>query len=317
MAAFDQVLASCPTAFYTFDTRALRERVAYLRARLPENCSLCYAVKANPFVAGEIADAVDAFEICSPGEAAICGAAGIGSEKTVISGVYKTPSFIEGLIADPDFRGILTVESATQYRLFRDLAEKYGREIRALLRLTNDSQFGINEEEIDEMIASRGKTPLVRIAGIQFFSGTQKFSVKKIAREIASLDALLVRLESEYGFRSPCLEYGPGFPVSYFEGEEFDDWDDAKDIVKTIIERNYDLDPELENLAVDIVMDSVGSMRLDNERFQYFLKKFELQAEKCLFIDDNLQNVMAARHNGMKAICFKDASQLRALLLEN
>ena len=45
--------------------------------------------------------------------------------------------------------------------------------------------------------------------------------------------------------------------------------------------------------------------------------KFELQAEKCLFIDDNLQNVMAARHNGMKAICFKDASQLRALLLEN
>ena len=31
----------------------------------------------------------------------------------------------------------------------------------------------------------------------------------------------------------------------------------------------------------------------------------------------NLQNVMAARHNGMKAICFKDASQLRALLLEN
>ena len=58
-----------------------------------------------------------------------------------------------------------------------------------------------------------------------------------------------------------------------FEGEEFDDWDDAKDIVKTIIERNYDLDPELENLAVDIVMDSVGSMRLDNGRFQYFLKK--------------------------------------------
>ena len=162
MANPDRLPADCPTAFYTFDVRVLSRRVAYLRSRLPENCSLCYAVKANPFIAGEIADRVDAFEICSPGEAAVCRALGIKSEKTVISGVYKTPSFIEGLIADADFRGVLTVESTTQYRLFCDLAEKYGRQIRVLLRLTNDSQFGINEDEIDEIVSSSEKTPLVR-----------------------------------------------------------------------------------------------------------------------------------------------------------
>ena len=159
MANPDRLPADCPTAFYTFDVRVLSRRVAYLRSRLPENCSLCYAVKANPFIAGEIADRVDAFEICSPGEAAVCRALGIKSEKTVISGVYKTPSFIEGLIADADFRGVLTVESTTQYRLFCDLAEKYGRQIRVLLRLTNDSQFGINEDEIDEIVSSSEKTP--------------------------------------------------------------------------------------------------------------------------------------------------------------
>ncbi|MBR4336002.1 MAG: alanine racemase [Clostridia bacterium] len=223
MANPDRLPADCPTAFYTFDVRVLSRRVAYLRSRLPENCSLCYAVKANPFIAGEIADRVDAFEICSPGEAAVCRALGIKSEKTVISGVYKTPSFIEGLIADADFRGVLTVESTTQYRLFCDLAEKYGRQIRVLLRLTNDSQFGINEDEIDEIVSSSEKTPLVRVVGIQFFSGTQKFSVKKIAREIGALDAFLARLEEECGFAPEVLEYGPGFPVSYFEGEDFDE----------------------------------------------------------------------------------------------
>ena len=223
MATLEKVLATCPGAFYTFDTRVLRARVDYLRSRLPDNCSLCYAVKANPFVAGEIADVADAFEICSPGEAAVCRAVGIPSEKTVISGVYKTPSFIEELIADPGFRGILTIESMTQYRLFKDLSEKYGRRIRVLPRLTNDSQFGINEEEIDKIVAERERTPLVSLAGIQFFSGTQKTSVKKIAREIAALDGLLVRLKDEYGFSSERLEYGPGFPVSYFEGEEFDE----------------------------------------------------------------------------------------------
>ena len=73
----------------------------------------------------------------------------------------------------------------------------------------------------------------------------------------------------------------------------------------------------LQAIEQRVVSGDVKMAKPDNRIFKYFLKKFELQAEKCLFIDDNLQNVMAARHNGMKAICFKDASQLRALLLEN
>ena len=213
----------CPTAFYTFDIATLKSRVAFLRSHLPENCSICYAVKANPFVVKEIADVIDAFEICSPGEAGVCRSLGIPSEKTVISGVYKTPSFIEGLVADPGFHGIFTVESLTQFRLLCDCSEKCGRKIRVLLRLTNDSQFGINEEEIVAIVSERMRLPFVDVVGIQFFSGTQKTSIKKIAREIDALDRILNRLKDEHGFVSEYLEYGPGFPVSYFEGDDFDE----------------------------------------------------------------------------------------------
>lgn len=223
MATINDVLRSCPSAFYTFDIGVLKKRIGYLASRLPDYCTLCYAVKANPFVVKEIRGDVGAFEICSPGEAAICRALGVPSEKTVISGVYKTPAFIEGLISDPDFSGTLTVESVTQYRTFCDLCAKYGRSVPVLLRLTNDSQFGINETEIDAIVRDRNDAPLVVLSGIQYFSGTQKTSPKKIAREIEGLDRLLVRLRDEYGYEPDRLEYGPGFPVSYFDSDAFDE----------------------------------------------------------------------------------------------
>ena len=79
----------------------------------------------------------------------------------------------------------------------------------------------------------------------------------------------------------------------------------------------YEHNPILQTIEKRVVSGDVKMAKPDDNIYQYFLKKFDLQAEKCLFIDDNVQNVIAARRNRMKAICFKDASQIRALLLEN
>ncbi len=208
-------------AWYEFDLRKVRERVGCLRTLLGGNTALAYALKANPFLVRGMFPLVERLEICSPGELRICDKAGVPWEKTVISGVYKTPSFIEELVESTEGR-IYTVESMTQFRLFRELSEKYHKPLSLLLRLTNDSQFGINQEEIEQIIQTREHTPFLHIRGIQFFSGTQKASLKKLKREIELLDVLLVHLEEEYGYHAQELEYGPGFPVPYF-GEAIDE----------------------------------------------------------------------------------------------
>ena len=206
------------TAFYTFDISLLKERIQYLRNQLPSSVSLCYAVKANTFLIRELTDAVERFEICSPGEAEICAFLGIPSEKMVISGVYKTPSFIEGLLVDPCFKGIFTVESLLQYELLCKAPPKE-EPISLLLRLTNDSQFGINEEDIERILANRNAFPHIHILGIQFFSGTQKTSAKKLRREIEHLDMFLQHLKESYAYEAEELEYGPGFPITYFSAD--------------------------------------------------------------------------------------------------
>jgi len=212
----------CSTAYYEFDMTRIRDRLVYLRSLLGENIALAYAVKANTFILEEMIPLVERFEICSPGESHVCDALGVPPEMTVISGVYKTPAFIEQIVSETDGR-TYTVESLTQFQLLKDLSEKYQKTLPILLRLTNDSQFGINESEIRDIIEHRNRYPFLDILGIQFFSGTQKTSLKKLARELRTLDALLQALQADYGYTGRELEYGPGFPVAYYEGEAIDE----------------------------------------------------------------------------------------------
>lgn len=209
-------------AYYEFDMNRISRRLAFLRSLLGPETALAYAVKANTFIIKDMIPWVERFEICSPGESAICDQLGVPPEKTVISGVYKTPGFIRELVKTTSGR-IYTVESMTQYQLLRQLAREFQKPVAILIRLTNDSQFGVNESELTRIIARRQEEPLLDIQGIQFFSGTQKTSLKKLARELRMLDGLLEKLALEHDYHPRELEYGPGFPVAYFREEALEE----------------------------------------------------------------------------------------------
>ena len=190
-----------PTPFYLFDGEALERRVAHLREVLPRDTALCYAVKANPFLAREVSALVERLEICSPGEYAICRQLGLEPSQYVISGVYKDPQWMEELASREDVeKMICTVESMAQYHL---------------LWLTSGNQFGLNPQEIEEILSLYREDKFLELRGIQYFSGTQKTSVKRLGRELRMLEEFLSSLQDQYG-PIPELELGPGFPVSYF-----------------------------------------------------------------------------------------------------
>ena len=106
----NEILKQNKTAFYVFDVKTLKDRVAYLRKMLPEDVAICYAIKANTFITAELENDVDRFEICSPGEAEICDLLDIPDKMMVISGVYKTPEVMENMIANGKCDRIFTVE---------------------------------------------------------------------------------------------------------------------------------------------------------------------------------------------------------------
>ena len=219
----ENILKNYETPIYVFDIDKLKQRIKFLRENLTKRLELCYAIKANTFIIKEINEDVDRFEVCSPGEYSICEESNITPKKIVISGVYKTPSVIEYMITTNKEIGRYTVESLEQLKLLDELSKKYSIKLNVLLRLTSGNQFGINEEDIEKIISNKESYINLNFVGIQYFSGTQKRTNKRLQKEIDYLDEFLERLEQKYNYVAEELEFGTGFPVHYFQGEEFDE----------------------------------------------------------------------------------------------
>lgn len=55
----------------------------------------------------------------------------------------------------------------------------------------------------------------------------------------------------------------------------------------------------------------VAVCKPDKEAYNHILKKLKAKPEECLFIDDQLKNIKAARDLGISAILFKNPEQLK------
>ena len=208
------------TPFYVFDIDVLRTRISYLKKMMPENVHLCYAMKANPFVVKEIDKEIEKYEICSYGEWNIAKKLGIDDSKMVISGVYKDELSMKDIIDNQKVGEVFTIESLNQIELLDRLTKERKIVINIILRLTSGNQFGMSEEEIIEILENRAKYEHLNIMGIQYFSGTQKKLSKRIKNELEYVDQFVESLKNNLGFVVEELEFGPGFPVVYFEAEQ-------------------------------------------------------------------------------------------------
>ena len=207
------------TPCYIFDGDILKAGVRQMKEALPHCGALCYAMKANPFLVGQINPVIDRFEVCSPGEYEICHREGIDPEKIIVSGVNKTEHSMARILELSGGKGVFTAESKQHYRILRSLCQQMGCRIRLLVRLSSGNQFGVDEQDLEEIFRLNQDCDCIEIIGVHYFSGTQK-KLKKIEKELAYLDEYADKLKKTFGLDRLELEYGPGLSVSYFAGDK-------------------------------------------------------------------------------------------------
>lgn len=216
----DTLLSNLATTFstpvYVLDEQELARSVNRIRAALPDRVELCYAMKANPFVLPCLAQHVERIEVCSPGELSIVRHVAIDRRKLVVSGINKDDRTMREAV-DGKSACTCTIESESQFEQVLHAARTAGVRIPVLLRLTSGNQFGMDASVVKDLATRFNNGRWVELRGVQYYSGTQKTSVKRLAREIEHLDAFLLELEKDCGFEAPELEYGPGLPVEYFD----------------------------------------------------------------------------------------------------
>lgn len=217
-AKLQELALSLGTPSFVFDTDILTERARWIAGTI-RPAKLCFAMKANPFLVKTLEGYVERYEVCSPGEFHICVQSGLDMEKIVLSGVNKEYEDVRYAMS----QGVrhYTAESVSQFYLVERCAEELGKQVEILLRVTSGNQFGMSEEDVLGLIRTRENYSHVEIRGLQYFTGTQKKVIKKIAAEVAYIEELIRRLEEEEGFVSRELEFGPGLGVPYFTKDDF------------------------------------------------------------------------------------------------
>lgn len=211
--ALQDIAASFATPAFIFDADEFGRRAKNVKSAIG-GASLCYSIKANPFLPACLPEEIDRVEVCSPGELAICRRVGVDPSTVVYSGVNKGSEDIAEAIEYG--AELLTAESLRQLGLINAAALAAGKRVRVALRLTSGNQFGMDSENLKRAVAEKGSYEGVDIVAIHYYSGTQKKKLAVVEKELAELEELADTLEERFGLSGISLEYGPGLPADYF-----------------------------------------------------------------------------------------------------
>ena len=233
------------TPFYAYDRGMLRARVEQLRAALPRDVKLHYAMKANPFVplVCFMAGLVDGIDVASAGELMVALNAGADAAEVSFAGPGKSELELSQAVAS----GILiNVESEREIELLAKIADRLNVKPRVAVRVNpgfelkgsgmkmggGPKQFGIDEERVPGVLARVGALGL-RFEGFHLFAGSQNLNAEAVCEAQRQAYALATRLAVRAPSPVQVLNLGGGFGIPYFPGD-----------------RALDLQPIGDNLAV-------------------------------------------------------------------
>jgi diaminopimelate decarboxylase len=217
------------TPLFVYDMALVRARIANLRAKMPPQLRIHYAIKANPLpeVVRAIVPHVDGLDVASAGEMQVALDAGAGHVS--FAGPGKRDAELEAAIG----AGVtLNLESEGEAERALRIAERLGKPPKLAVRVNPDfdlkgsrmrmgggaKPFGVDAERVPALV----RTIVAAGAdwrGFHIFAGSQALDATAIADTQAQTVALAARLAGEAGHAPPFVNLGGGLGVPYFPGD--------------------------------------------------------------------------------------------------
>ncbi|HWK40437.1 MAG TPA: pyridoxal-dependent decarboxylase, exosortase A system-associated [Croceibacterium sp.] len=293
------------TPLFVYSAALIRQRMALLRAAMPDRLKIHYAVKANPF--GDLLtlmrELADGFDIASAGELEMALAAGQDARRISFAGPGKRDAELELAIR----HGVtVNLESEGEARRALAIGERLGVQPRLAIRVNPDFElrgsgmkmgggakpFGVDAARVAplarEVIAAGAEW-----RGLHVFAGSQALDAGAVAEAQASTLTLAARLADEIGAPLPHLNMGGGFGIPYFHGDQPLD---VNAVGEALADRFAELPGELDGteFAVELGRYLVGEAGVYLTRI---VDRKESQGQVFLVTDGGLHHQLAASGN--------------------
>lgn len=220
------------TPFFAYDRRLLTERVAQLRAVIPPDIELSYAVKANPMpaVVHHLSGLVDGLDVASALELRTALNTTIRPAQVSFAGPGKTPAELRQAVA----AGVIVeVESATEAWRLIEIGKLLGTRCRAAIRVNPDfeikgsgmrmgggpQQFGVDAEQVPALVKELSGED-IDLTGFHLFAGSQNLHADVLAEAQRKTVDLLLELAESLPAPAEYFNLGGGFGIPYFDKDE-------------------------------------------------------------------------------------------------
>lgn len=215
------------TPFFAYDRTMITDRVATLRAALPDDVALSYAMKANPMVAllHHMSRLVDGFDVASAGELAHALDTTMPVTRISFAGPGKSTAELTQAVA----AGVLVViESAGELTRLRQVSQTLGLRSRLALRVNPDfavtgagvrlgggsQQFGIDSEQVPAVLERVAEADL-DFEGFHVFAGSQNLRPESICEAQRRTVEMILGLADLVPTPITYLNLGGGFGIPY------------------------------------------------------------------------------------------------------
>ena len=293
------------TPFYAYDRKLISERIAQLRAALPAEVHLHYAIKANPMpeVVQHLAQLVDGFDVASVGEMEVVLKTPMSPSKISFAGPGKTEQALHQAAAA---RIVLNLESEREMELLAKAGASLGLRPKAVVRVNPDfelkssgmkmgggpKQFGVDAEKVPAMLHRMKDLPL-DFYGFHIFSGSQNLSADAIIEAQSNTLDLARRLAADAPGPVKLLNLGGGFGIPYFPGEQPLALEDVgQRMTKLISDARHDF-PEAE-FVIELGRYMVGEAGIYVSRV---IERKLSRGQTFLIMDGGLHHHLAASGN--------------------
>ena len=233
------ILNKVSTPSYIFDFDNFEKRARKIKEIVGKNVDLCYSMKANPFFVQDLPHDFSKIEVCSHGEFLICQKLKIDPTMIFYSGVNKRAEEVEEAIE----YGVtnFTAESVKHINILQKMSSKYKKVLNVYLRISSDTQFGMELLEIESIIQKKSQYSFLNIVGLHYFTGTQKKKCEVIIKELLFLQHVLNEIRNNYGYIIKEVEYGTGLYIEYFgkPEQEFKDLYAIKEALEQLAQNTH------------------------------------------------------------------------------
>lgn len=220
------------TPLFVYDRGVIAAKLADLRAALPPEVGIHFAMKANPMpeLVAWMAGQVDGLDVASAGELRVALAAGADPAHISFAGPGKRDFELELAIG----AGVtLNIESAREFARAAAIGNRLGKRVRAAVRVNppfdlkasgmrmggGAKPFGVDADKVPALlgeIAAEGAD----FSGFHVFAGSQNLSAEAIIDAQRKTLDLVADLAEYADVPPPLVNLGGGFGLPYFPGDQ-------------------------------------------------------------------------------------------------